>query len=100
MRPIFDCRETAMELCRLPSTVCERVGERWRDGAMQFCDLGYPVTKMLAHTRWRGRSMRPIFDCRETAMELCRLPSTVCERVGERWRDGAMQFCDLGVSGH
>ena len=62
----------------------------------QFSDLGYPVTKML----WRGLSMRLIFDCRETAMGLCRLPSTVCERVGERWRDGAMQFCDLGVSGH
>ena len=55
----------------------------------QSCDLGYPVTKMLAHTRWRRRSTRPIFDCRETAMGLRPRRCTVCERVGERWRDDA-----------
>ena len=49
MRPIFDCRETVMGLCRLPRTVCERVRERWRDGAGSLPTLGYPVTKMLAH---------------------------------------------------
>ncbi len=38
-----------MGLCRLPRTVCERVGERWRDGAGSLATLGYPVTKMLAH---------------------------------------------------
>jgi hypothetical protein len=38
-----------MALCRLPRTVCERVGERWRDGAGSLATLGYPVTKMLAH---------------------------------------------------
>ena len=52
------------------------------------------------HARWRGRSTRPIFDCRETAIGLCRLPRTVGERVAERWRDGAGRFADLGVSGH
>jgi len=41
------------------------------------------------HTCLRGRSMVPIFDHRETVMGLCRLARTVCERVGERWRDGA-----------
>ncbi len=38
-----------MGLCRLPRTVCERVGERWRDGSGSLRALGYPVTKMLAH---------------------------------------------------
>ncbi len=38
-----------MGLCRLPRTVGERVGERWRDGAGSLPTLGYPVTKMLAH---------------------------------------------------
>ncbi len=74
-----------------------RVGERWRDGAGSFATSGYPATKMLAHTRWRRRSVRPIFDCRETAMELCRLPSTVCERVKERWRDGVGSFATSGI---
>jgi hypothetical protein len=45
---VFDCRETVMGLCRLPRTVCERVGERWRDCAGSLPTLGYPVTKMLA----------------------------------------------------
>jgi hypothetical protein len=44
-----------MGLCRLPRTVCERVGQRWRDGAGSLPILGYPVTKMLAHTKaWAG----------------------------------------------
>ena len=38
-----------MGLCRLPRTVCEHVGERWRDGAGSLPILGYPVTRMLAH---------------------------------------------------
>ena len=53
--PIFDCRETVMGLCRLPRTVCESIGQRWRDGAGSLPILGYPVTKMLAHTlAWAG----------------------------------------------
>ena len=43
-----------MGLCRLPRTVCERVAERWRDGAGRLPILGYPVTKMLAHTLARA----------------------------------------------
>ena len=40
-----------MGLCGLPRTVCERVGERWRDGAGSLSALlGYPVTKMLGLT--------------------------------------------------
>ena len=38
-----------MGLCRLPRTVCESVGERWRDGSGSLLILGYPVTTMLAH---------------------------------------------------
>ena len=48
-RSIFDHRETVMGLCRLPRTVCESVGERWRDGSGSLLILGYPVTTMLAH---------------------------------------------------
>ena len=48
--PILDCLETVMGLCRLPRTVCESVGQRWCDGAGRLPILGYPVTKMLAHT--------------------------------------------------
>ena len=51
------------------------------------------------HTRWRGRSTRPIFDCRETVMGLCRLAHTLrkCGRATARRRG---QFADLGLSGH
>ena len=35
-----------MGLYRLPCTVCERVGERRRDGAGSLLTLGYRVTKM------------------------------------------------------
>ena len=49
MRPFLDHRETVMGLCRLARTVCERVGERWRDGAGSLPILGYPVTPVLAH---------------------------------------------------
>ena len=44
-----------MGLCWLPRKVCESMGERWRDGAGSLPILGYPVTKMLAHTlAWAG----------------------------------------------
>ena len=39
-----------MGLCRLPRTGCGSVRERWRDGAGSLPILGFPVTKMLAHT--------------------------------------------------
>ena len=89
MRPIFDCRETAMGLCRLPSTVCERVGERWRAGAGSFAILGIR-SLMLAHTLARGgRCGLGILGDRETVMGLRPRRCTVCERVGERLCDGA-----------
>jgi hypothetical protein len=97
MRPILDCRETVIELCRLPRTVGESVAERWRNGAGSFAILGIRSLRCL-HTCWRGRSMRPIFDCRETVMELCRPPRTVGESVAERWRDGAGSLPTLGYS--
>jgi hypothetical protein len=53
-----------MGLCRLARTVCERVGERWRDGAGSLPILGHPVAPIvLVHG-----GCDPIFDCRETAM--------------------------------
>jgi hypothetical protein len=48
MGQIFDHREAAARVSRLPRTVCESAGERWRDGAGSLPDLGYPVTPMLA----------------------------------------------------
>jgi hypothetical protein len=59
--PIFDHREAAVGVCRLPRTVCESAGERWRDGAGRLPDLGYPVTPMLC---MHGRATRPILDHR------------------------------------
>jgi hypothetical protein len=92
-RSIFDHRETVMGLCRLPRTVCERVGERWRDGAGSLLTLGYRVTKMLAHMlAWAVDAV----DFRPSVMGLCRLPCTGCERVRERWRDGVVSLLILG----
>jgi hypothetical protein len=84
-----------MGLCRLARTVCERVGERWRDGAGSLPSLGIRSHRCL-HTCWRGRSMGQIFDHRETVTGLCRLARTVCESLGERWRDGAGSLPILG----
>ena len=39
MRSIFEHRETAAGVCRLPRTVCESVGERYCDGAGNFLTL-------------------------------------------------------------
>ena len=64
--------------------------------ARQAADLGSPVTPMLAHMLWRGRSMGQIFDHRETEMGLCQLARTVSESVEERWRDGVGSLPDLG----
>ena len=49
MGQILDNRETVMGLCWPGRTVCESVGERWRDGAGSLPILGYRVTQMLAH---------------------------------------------------
>jgi len=85
--PILDCRETVMGLCPRWRTVCESVGQRLCDGASSLLALGIRSLRCL-HPRWRGWSTRPIFDCRETVMRLCRLPRTVGESVGKRWRHG------------
>ena len=61
-----------------------------------FAGLGYPVTPMLAHMLWRGRSMGQIFDHRETEMGLCQLARTVSESVEERWRDGVGSLLTIG----
>ena len=50
------------------------------------------------HACWRGKLMGPIFDCREAVMGPSSWRRTVCERVGERWCDGAgcMLYAYLG----
>jgi hypothetical protein len=88
-----------MGLCRLPRTVCEHVGERWRDGAGSLLTLGYRVTKMLAHMlAWAVDAV----DFRPSRNGDGTVPATV-HRV--RACQGAMarrrgQFADLGLSGH
>ena len=67
----------------------------------QFAYIGYPVTKMLAHTLARAVDDQ-IFDHPETMMGLRRLARAVCERVRARRRDGATAraVCLHWVSGH
>jgi hypothetical protein len=97
-RPIFDHRETVMGLCRLARTVCERVGERWRDGVGSLPNLGYPVTKMLAHMLARAveaADFRPSRNGDGTvpagAHSLRAYRGAIVRRHG--------QFADLGPSG-
>ena len=99
MGQIFEHREAAAGVRRLPRTVGENVGERWRDGAdSAVCrPLGLRSHGCL-HTCWGGRSMGQIFDHRETVMGQCRLSRTVLESVGERWRDGAGSSPTLGIN--
>ena len=96
---ILDHRETAMGLCRLSRAVCERMAERWRDGAGSLPTLGIGSHRCL-HTSGRGRAAGQILDHRETAMGLCRLSRAVCESMGGRWRDGAGSLPTLGIAGH
>ena len=64
MGPIFDRREAVMGPTPWRRTVCERVGERWCDGAGCMLILGIRSHRcMLA---WGGCD--PIFDRRETVM--------------------------------
>jgi hypothetical protein len=95
MRQIFDHRETVMGLRRLARAVCESVRARRRDGAGSLLTLGIRSLRCL-HTHWRGRSMRQIFDHRETVMGLRRLARAVCERVRARRRDGAGSLLTFG----
>ena len=64
--------------------------------ALAVCRSWVMRSYRCLHTRWRGRATRSIFDHRETVMGLCRLSRTVCERVGDRWRDGAGSLLTLG----
>ena len=64
----------------------------------QLADLGYPVTPMLAHMWARGGGRGRFLDYRETAAGVCSWPRSVCESVGERWRDGAGSLPTFGFS--
>ena len=99
MGQIFNHRETVMGLCRLARTVCESVGERWRDGAGSLLTFGIQSHRCL-HPGLRGRSMGQIFNHRETVMGLCRQACTVCESVGGRWRDGAGSLPTFGTQSY
>jgi hypothetical protein len=61
MGQIFDHRQPAAGVSRLPRTACKSVGERWRDGAGSLPDLGYLLTPIDAckHVGHK-RSTRPI----------------------------------------
>ena len=88
-----------MGLCRLPRTVCESVGERWRDGSGSLLILGYPVTKMLAHTLARAVD---VTDFRQSRNGDGTVPAAAhslraCRGAMARRR---RQFADLGLSGH
>ena len=50
------------------------------------------------HPCWRGRPTGQILDHREPDAGGSRLPRTVCESVGERWRDGAGSLPHLGCA--
>jgi hypothetical protein len=82
-------------LCRLARAICESVRARRRDGAGSLLTLGIRSLRCL-HTHWRGRSMRQIFDHRETVMGLRRLARAVCESVRARRRDGAGSLLTFG----
>ena len=101
MGAIFDDREAAVGLSRLPRAVCESVGERRRDGAGSLPILAIRSHRCF-HSSWRKSWARPIFDDREAAVGLSRLPRAVCESVGERRRDGvtARAACRSWLSGH
>jgi hypothetical protein len=88
-----------MGLCRLPRTVCERVGERWRDGAGSLLILGYPVIPMLAHMLARAVDA---VDFRQSRNGDGTVPAAAhslraCRGAMARRR---RQFADLGLSGH
>jgi hypothetical protein len=76
---------------------CGRATARRRG---RFADLRYPATPTFAHICLRGRSMGQIFNHRDTVKGLHRLARTVCESVGERWRDGAGSLLTFGIQSH
>ena len=92
----FFHREMVLGLCRWPRTVCESVGERWRDGAGRVPTLCVSShTDACSHLGAGGGRGR--FFHREMVLGLCRWPRRVCESVGERWRDGAGRVPTLGL---
>ena len=82
-------------MCRLARAVCESVRARRRDGEGSLLTLGIRSLRCL-HTHWRGRSMRQIFDHRETVMGLRRLARAVCQGVRARRRDGEGRLLTFG----
>ena len=78
---IFDHRETDAGGSRLPRTVCESVGERWRDGAGSLPHLGCAVTPVVAPMLARaadGPDFRPSASRSLRSHHPFRLESTCC----------------------
>ena len=73
--------------------------EQWRDDAGSLPILAIRSHRCL-HASWRKSWARPIFDNREAAVGLSRLPRAVCESVGERRRDGAGSLPILAIRSH
>ena len=88
-----------MGLFRLPRKVCERVGQRWRDGAGRLPILGYPVTKMLAHMLVWAVDAADFRLSRngDGAVPAAAHGLRACGRAMARRRG---TLADLGVSGH
>ena len=97
--PIFEHREAAVGVSRLPLTVCESAGERGCRGAGRLPDLRYPVTPMLAHMLvWvvDGTDFRPSRN--SSGSEVAAAHSRrECGRAMARRRG---QFAGPSVSGH
>jgi hypothetical protein len=93
----FCHREQVLGLCRWRGTVCAKVGERWRDGAVSLLTMGFNPM----HARMLARVVY-VPDFRLSRNGDGTVPAAA---QSLREHGGAMarrrgQFADLGVSGH
>ena len=84
-----------MGLCRLPCTGCERVGERWRDGAGSLLTLGYRVISMHAPVLARAVDAADFRPSRHGDRTVPAAAHRVRACQGA-WRDGAGSLLTLG----
>ena len=107
---IFDHRETDAGGSRLPRTVCESVGERWRDGAGSLPHLGCAVTPVVAPMLARaadGPDFGPCGSLRQASAPTTRSGSRIpaareylLHRLSVRWRTffhSSRPFCSDGL---
>ncbi len=84
MRPIYNHRRWKKDFAPSVEPPVARVEKFGQPGKIAGSRCGCGSGVGHGARKWRGRSTRPIFDHRETAAGVCRLPRTVCENVGER----------------